>query len=654
MLTLLAAACYTPEARAAYEDVGVGARVTGMGNAYTALADDVYAVYYNPAGLATMDRPQLATTYSRLFTGLSDDSNLQNSFLAFAKPIQQGRQGAFGLAWNYFTLDSLYREMSFSGSYGRRLFAEQIPSGFYAGTTLKVLNRSLGDTGVADMAFSDTGQQNQGADPVLQKGSKTNIDTDVGLLYRVRPRFTLGLAVQHLLEPNIAFSDSDTDKLGRNIKLGGAYQTSWTSFSMDVDFMKAPDGSTDKVASLGVEKWLPTLMHGTLGMRGSIGAGDRQYRQVTAGLSYKVYRMQVDYSFAMPLGTVSGTYGTHRMGLSFRFGRPRGAEPRFSEAILENMRELAEVGTPEFRAQAESLALYKRTAQREFLRQAQVDTAEARFAEAHAKLDQALGLNPQDRHVAASVERMAKIASVFPELRDFRADPAQAALYEGIMDYLAGRDKDAVRKLSYAASLQPADERYERFLQVIEGAVGIAREVAPAAPAAPTLGKEKLVAAAQALLEVALREGDHDKVMRLAKEVLELDPANVLAYKRMAAAHYAKKEYEAALRSLRAAKKYETDAEGRRSLDSYISAMVSLLGKVPPPAAKPLEEGVPAKGASPYEVQRMFEAAADLYSQGRLSEAANMLQQILRVDPKNASAQRSLRRVQADLLEAQP
>ena len=157
MLTLLAAACYTPEARAAYEDVGVGARVTGMGNAYTALADDVYAVYYNPAGLATMDRPQLATTYSRLFTGLSDNSNLQNSFLAFAKPIQQGRQGAFGLAWNYFSLDSLYREMSFSGSYSRRLFAEQVRSGLYAGMTLKLLNRSLGETGVAENAFNDTG-----------------------------------------------------------------------------------------------------------------------------------------------------------------------------------------------------------------------------------------------------------------------------------------------------------------------------------------------------------------------------------------------------------------------------------------------------------------------------------------------------------------
>jgi hypothetical protein len=230
MLTLLLGACYTPRVHAAYDDVGVGARVTGMGNAYTALADDVYAIYYNPAGLGTQDRPQLATTYSKLFTGLTDNSNLQNSFLAYEHPIDNGRQGALGLAWDYFTLDSLYREMSFSSSYGRRIFAEQFPHGLYAGATLKYLNRSLGNTGA----------QLGDADPVLKKGSRSNFDSDLGLLWRFKPRFTVGFAVQHLLEPNVAFSDSDTDRLGRNVKLGAAYQTPWTSFTGDVDFLKAP------------------------------------------------------------------------------------------------------------------------------------------------------------------------------------------------------------------------------------------------------------------------------------------------------------------------------------------------------------------------------------------------------------------------------
>ena len=429
-LTLLSAACYTPLLQAAYDDVGVGARTTGMGNAFTAVADDVYSIYYNPAGLGTLERPMLATTYSKLFTGLSDNSNLQNSFVAFSQPIRQGRQGSYGLAWNYFTLDDLYREMSLSGAYGRRIFAESAPNGLFAGVTAKYLNRSLGKVGAADNSFTNTGSVQVGVpDPVLQKGSKSNMDFDLGLLYRVRPRLSLGLDLQHVLEPNIAISENDTDKLGRNIKLGAAYQTGWTSLSGELQLLKAPNGKTDRVVALAVEKWLPTLLHGSFGVRGSIGVGDREYRQVTAGLSYRIYRIQLDYSFAIPLGTVSGTFGTHRMGLSFRFGRPRGAEPRFSEAILENMRDLAEVGTPEFRAQSGDLALYKRTAQREFLRQARLDTSEARFADARGKLNQAAGLNPSDPSIARSLERMNAVAEVYPTLPAFRTDAGEAALY---------------------------------------------------------------------------------------------------------------------------------------------------------------------------------------------------------------------------------
>lgn len=662
VLTLAAVLCENAGvARAAYDDVGVGARVTGLGNAFTAIADDVYSVYYNPAGLGALDRPMMATTYSRLHMGLTDDSTLQNSFLAYSRPIKHGRHGGWGAAWNHFTLDSLYSETSLYASYGRRLFAEQFPHGLYAGASLKMLRRSLGNTDVADNAVSNTGIRLGTADPVLQSAAKTNMDVDLGFLYRVRPRLTAGLAVQHLMEPNIAFASNDTDKLGRNVKLGLAWQTAWTTVSGEFDLLKAPDGSTDRVGTLAFEKWLPTLLYGTFGMRASIGAGDREYRQLTAGLSYRIHRLQLDYGFGIPLGTLQDTMGSHRMGLTYRFGTPRGAEPQLAEAILENLRELADVGSPEFRAQSEELALYKRTAQQEFLRQARVDTGEGRFAEAKEKLNQALGLNPRDQRIQQSLERMGMAADVFPALPAFRTDPAQAALYEGVMDFLAGRDKEAVRKLTYAASLQPADERYERLLQAAERKAGLTRELPTATAAtAPTLGREKAVGASLALMEVALRESDYPKVVKLADEVLELDAQNVLAFKRKATALYAQKNYEEALRNLRSAYKFERDADEKKRLKSYVDAMVALIERrardkdeasLKPLPMKPVE--AEKGGASPIEIQRLYEAGVDLYAQGRLSEAANMFQRILALDPKNTSAQRALRRVQAEVLEGQ-
>ncbi|MBI3298548.1 MAG: type IX secretion system membrane protein PorP/SprF [Elusimicrobia bacterium] len=657
LLTLLAAECHNARmARAAYDDVGVGARVTGLGGAFTAIADDVYSVYYNPAGLGTIDRPMLGTTYSRLHMGLSDDSALQNSFVAYARPIKHGRQGAWGAAWNYFTLDSLYSETSLYASYGRRLFAQQLPNGFYAGASMKLLRRSVGNTDVADNAVNNTGARIGSPDPVLVDASKTNIDLDLGLLYRIRPRLSAGLMVQHLMEPNIAFAAGDDDKLGRNVKLGLAWQTAWTSIAGELDFLKAPDGKTDKVGTLAFEKWLPTLVHGTFGVRTSVGLGDRDFRQLTAGLSYRVHRLQLDYGFTLPIGGIADTFGTHRMGLSFRFGRPRGAEPQLAEAILENMRELADVGSPEFRAQSEELALYKRTAQQEFLRQARADTGEGRFAEAREKLNQALSLNPKDLRIQASLERVALTAEVFPEITGFRTDAAQAALYEGVMDFLAGRDKEAVRKLSYAASLQPGDERFERFLQTAERKAGITRELPDTVATAPTLGREKAVGAGMALMEVALRESDYPKVLKLADEVLELDPQSVLAFKRKATALYAVKKYEDALRALRSALKFERDGDERKRLKAYVDALVALIERgarekeEPRPETMPLKPTDTGKG-SPVEIQRLYEAGVDLYAQGRLSEAANMFQRILGIDAKNASAQRALRRVQAEILQ---
>lgn len=654
-LTVLAAACYAQFGRAAYDDVGVGARVTGMGNAFTAVADDVYAVYYNPAGLATLERPMLATSYSKLLGGLSDNSNLQNSFIAYEHPIQEGRQGTYGLAWNYFTLDSLYREMSLSGSYGRALFAKERPGQFYAGGTLKYLNRSLGNTSAATQPLGNTGIVQPGTvDPVLQDASRGNVDVDLGFLYRPKPRWTVGLMIQHLMEPNVAFSASDTDKLGRNIKLGGSYKTPFSTLSSDFGFVKAPDGSTDKQISFAAEKWLPTLMHGTFGVRSGLAVGDRSYRTLTAGVSYKIYRLQFDYGFGLPLGGVSKTYGTHRLGMTFHFGRPKVSAPTatYGEAVLENLRELSEVGTPEFKYQMEDLALFKRTAIEEFLRQAKVDVGAGRFADALDKVQQALSMKPNDAKISASQDRLKAVAQNFPEVRDFATDAAQAAVYEGLLEFLVGSDRQALRKLAYAQSLSPADERIEAMLQVVESKAGVVRDSAiPAAPkAAPTMGAEKAVGGALALMEVSLREREWDKVLKFAAQVLELDPANSLAYKRVAAARYAKGQHAEALAALRNAYKHETDPEARKGIRSYIDAMSALIEKKTRDAQPRIEEERP-RARTPQDIERLYEAGVDLYAQGRLSEAAGLFQKILEADPNNVSAKRALDRIQAEMLQ---
>src|SRR3989338_1408380 len=72
---------------AAFDDLGFGARATGMGDAVTGVADDISSLYYNPAGLSNLERPKMMASHSLFYTGLSEGSNLGLSAVGLAMPI---------------------------------------------------------------------------------------------------------------------------------------------------------------------------------------------------------------------------------------------------------------------------------------------------------------------------------------------------------------------------------------------------------------------------------------------------------------------------------------------------------------------------------------------------------------------------------------
>jgi len=71
--------------------MGAGARAMAMGNAYTAVEGDLYASYFNPAGLAAMVEPQLALSMKYL--------SMDRKFMHLAYGKRIGPDADFALSW---------------------------------------------------------------------------------------------------------------------------------------------------------------------------------------------------------------------------------------------------------------------------------------------------------------------------------------------------------------------------------------------------------------------------------------------------------------------------------------------------------------------------------------------------------------------------
>jgi len=279
-----------------FEDLGVGARPIGMGNAFVGLVDDVHSIYYNPAGLSRLTRIEFTSGYGRLFWGLDDSSNLGNAFIGYVHPLE--KLGGIGVGWLHLGLRGLYREDRFILSYGNNL-----SSSLSAGLNLKLLYKQY-----------DNNQYTK-SDPLFEeKGySRIGFSSDLGLLYNLTGNIFSGLSITDIIQPDMNLADK-SDKIPLGIKIGIAYRdkVSLINFGLDAVYK---DGEFD--VSAGAEKWLSGK---TVGVRGGIDIGSTGFKSFSLGGSYQVSRLEIDYAFIYPLFGLRETYGSHRFSVTLRFG----------------------------------------------------------------------------------------------------------------------------------------------------------------------------------------------------------------------------------------------------------------------------------------------------------------------------------------------
>ena len=628
---------------AAFEDLGFGARAPGMGDAVTGVADDISALYYNPAGLSNLERPRVMASHSLFYTGLSDGSNLGLSAIALAVPIANGRNGTLGAAWQQFSLSGVYFEQTGQVSLGYRFEKNSKYEKFSVGATLKYLSHGFTRLDETYNAVEDDLMQRNATDPVLAGvNTKSAIDADFGVLYRLTRRWTLGAALLNAMQADVAFSTADKDKIPMKTRLGASYKSLWMILAADARLQKAPDGKMDKQFIFAAEKIFPSLDKGDIGVRASLGAGDREFKQATLGLSYKIQKIQFDYGFSLPIGTVKETSGNHKLALTYHFGSATQTELAETE-LLDQYKRLRE---------AQDYKSPRDTASLNDPRLAEVKEQVAKenyYAANKLILEKANEMLP-DSSVVSLTRRLSTVAAFFPSLavEDRKKQYWEELLSGGARNLIYGNDMRAMKQLAYAQSLNQNDSALSNFL---DRAAELTRVTADKVPSDFSRG----------WAEYKMTESDefyvkkkHSEALRKLEELLELEPNNLMALKKSGSCNYMLGNYARAGRDWEMAFKLEPDPLEKAKVGKMVDEARAKLGGASGAwepgsiqARGAVEEETPSSkaAADAREIEKIYQSGADFYAKGEYGKAADAFRRILTKDPQNTQAKKALERI---------
>jgi len=285
--------------------IPVGAREAALGGAFTAVADNSDAVFYNPAGLGLLEVPEFSYSYNNYLTGVSQQ------WLSAAFPA--GR-GSFGLGVNHLSVKafdaydsadnrtgsvSAYDLAVYLGYGGRLETGSGLAPSLLYGAAVKSITEKLDD----------------------KKASGYAIDAGLLLLTGVK-NLKLGFGLENLAASRLDFIGAGAKpamkfKTGASYGIGTPGGDAVSLVSVDIAFPE--DGR--RYVSAGIENTL----YGALSLR----AGYSYFGDVSNGLSLglgfglparggREIRLDYSYGSSYDLGSI------HRFGLSCKFG-PRGA-----------------------------------------------------------------------------------------------------------------------------------------------------------------------------------------------------------------------------------------------------------------------------------------------------------------------------------------
>lgn len=309
LLLILATTLLAPAARAfepgtsglLFLRLGVSERAAGMGEAYTAVAEDATALYWNPAGLAAMTGTQVHLMHNEWI------SSLRQEFVGVAHPT---RLGTFAVGVTGLNMDDMERREELPSSEPLGHFSA-FDIAVHAGFGRRVLENL--DAGIAVKWIYSR----------LDEESAKGFLVDMGIRHEaVIPGLTLAAALLHFGQ-RFSYIDEQFDA-PRTVKLGGAWLAPFNpgdgELRLAYDLLLLSDSDTESDADLGESKSLNARHH--LGveydfrrlaaLRLGYRAGyDSQDLSFGGGLHWQQF--QFDYAF-VPVHNDLGN--SHRLGIT--------------------------------------------------------------------------------------------------------------------------------------------------------------------------------------------------------------------------------------------------------------------------------------------------------------------------------------------------
>ena len=256
--------------------IGVGAEAIGMGESQVAATDDLYASYWNPAGLARLQKPQLALMHNEWFAGINHE------FVGFALPL--GNVGTFGLSSSFLSFGELQgrdregNETTIFRPYDLAVifsYARRFSSAIAFGANAKFLREQIADETGSGIAF------------------------DLGGLYTFPDMpLSLGFNAQHL-GPRVTFIE-EAFGLPVTFRFGAAYRLWNDALILTSDIIRPADN--DIAVAVGAGYTIGNILQLRTGYNYQIGGNDLgAISGLTSGFGLTLRQFQIDYAL-VPFG----------------------------------------------------------------------------------------------------------------------------------------------------------------------------------------------------------------------------------------------------------------------------------------------------------------------------------------------------------------